>query len=633
MKYYKIKQGLFWVYNEEGIFNYYTNDSLKNLISSSNDDVLFQLLIHLKEPSTFNDLLKYNLFKKEDLKSTLDFLLNHHYIDVLQSTNDVNRLEKRLDNFIGSIPNSSYKEYKIKSSTVKTCLIGIGTAGSYIPEVYFKMGLDNLTLLDYDIVEEHNIIAQNYSIHDIGKNKSDVLMERYNKEFSDRNLNSINAKVKSFNHLKSLVNLEEYAYLLIYADDYGLTIDILNNIFKYNKEIKVVLSGYRVFSVESIVVDLENVSTILKGLITDLKGYRSLKGVIVDNSGTILESYYIAFTTIKIILDDLIGLNRTDYMMANLLENSYFIGSQFEYMYSKTEISLIKENLYNFNEIETNVDENLIWIKLLTHQNIRENNLIRLPKLDLKTTNYITFNNYNHEIVKTFIEYKNIVGIDFPSYPIQIDFHKKKLFEYLMKYVKEFYPNESHTFLKNLINFGYIYTNRNKFGSKIPQAIHAENHTYIYCEIDDSLVSFNNLLHEIFHALFYLNNNYDMYDHEDFVFSEQINFFNFVENDDFIANLKKSFIFSNIHMYLTNKITLDYEKFTIDNRINNFFIRWNDIDNEELLLFLNENIDVNLPLKNLKYILALENNMSSFLKIFESFQKNNRLTSGMIIDN
>lgn len=620
MKYYKVKQGLFWIYNEEGIFNYYTNDSLKNLISSSNDEKLFQLLITLKEASTFDSLLKLNFFKEEDLKSTLEFLLNHNYIEVLQSTTEVSTLEKRLDNFIGSFPNSSYKEYKIKSRKIKTCLIGTGTAGSYIPEVYFKMGLDNLTLLDYDTVEEHNIVAQNFSIHDIGKNKLDVLMNRYKKEFPDRNINSINTKVQSFDHLKSIIKLEEYTYLLMYADDYELTVDILSNIFKYNRELKVVLSGYRVFSVESIVVDFENVETILKGLVTDLKGYRSLKGVIVDNSGTILESYHIAFATMKIILDDLIGLNRTDYMMADLLKNSYFIGSQFEYMYNDSKNSLIKDNLYSFAEAENYIDENITWIKNLTLQNIRENNLIRLPELDVKTANYIAFNNYNQELVDTFIEYKNILGTDFPSYPIKKDFHKEKLFEILMRYVKEFYPTNSYTFLKNLINHGYIYTNKNKFGSKIPQAIHAGNHVYIYCEIDNSLVSFNNLLHEIFHALFFLNNNYDMYDHEEFVFSEQINFFNFAEGDEFIAKLKKSFMFLNIHMYLTNKITLDYEKFTIDNQINKFFQRWNDIENEELLLFLTENIDNNLPLKNLKYVFALEKNMSSFLKMFESFQ-------------
>ncbi|MDJ0333300.1 ThiF family adenylyltransferase [Planococcus sp. S3-L1] len=621
MKYYKVKQGLFWIFNDDGIFNYYTNDSLKNQICSSNDEELFQLLIALKEPSTFDKLSKLKFFSDEDLKNTLEFLLDHNYIEVSPSTTEVSILEKRLDNFIGAFPNSSYKEYKKKSSNIKTCLIGAGTAGSYIPEVYFKMGLDNLTLLDYDTVEEHNIIAQNFSIHDIGKNKLEVLVERYKKEFPDRNIRGINKKVQDFNHLKSIVNLEDYTYFLMYADDYELTVDILSNVFKYNKEIKIILSGYRVFSVESIVVDSENVETILKGLITDLKGYRSLKGVIVDNSGTILESYHIAFATMKIILDDLIGLNRTDYMMADLLKNSYFIGSQFEYMYNESRESIIKDNLYNFSEAEdTKVDANKNWINKLTVQNVRENNLIRLPELDLKAANYISFNNFSQETIDTFIEYKNFFSKDVQDYFVEKDLHKKKLFKLLMKYVQEFYPSNYYSFLKNLIDHGYIYTNSNKFGSKIPQAVSDGNHVYIYCEIDNSLMSFNNLLHEIFHALFFLNDNYDVYDHEEFVFSEQINFFAFAAEDEFISKLKESFMFLNIHMYLTNKITLDYEKFTLDKRINKFFQRWHDIENEELLIFLNENINQELPLKNLKYVSALEKNLASFLKMFEPRQ-------------
>lgn len=618
MTYYKVKQGLFWTYDDSGIYNYYTNENLKNHITTSDNHKIFNLLTTLKNPHTLEQLLNMKIFdNNEDLIHSLEFLEVNNYIDTLNSITEINKFEKRLDNFIGAVPGTSYQDYKFKSKNIKTCLIGTGTAGSYIPEVYLKMGLSNLTMIDYDKVEEHNIVAQNFSINDIDKFKLDVLIERYKEEFPDKIISGVKKEIQSFDHLNTLVNIEDFNYILMYADDYDLTIDILSNIFKHNKEIKVILSGYRVFSVESILVNYENVDTILTGLIKDLKQYNSLKGVIVDNSGTILESYLIAFSTMKMILDDLLGLNKTDYMMSDLLVNSYFIGSQFEYMYDNTRVSLLKENLYNFNEGPSEINEKN-WLNPITLKNLKENNMIQPPELDSKMSNFVIFNNFDYNQLKLFMDYKGKLGNKPPEYLIDLGIHKEQLLKNVLNYVKEFYPEKYYNHLKNLISYGYIYTYKNKFGSQSPQAIQAGNHVYIYCELDETLHSFNNLLHEIFHSLFFLNDNFDVYEHEEFVLKEQINFYQFFEKNAFVAKLRESFMFWNTHMYLTNKITLDYEKYTINDKLSDFFDKWSDVEEEELILFINQNIDIQQPLSNYKYVYAMEKNLVSFMELFDN---------------
>ncbi|WP_206124268.1 hypothetical protein, partial [Mammaliicoccus stepanovicii] len=79
----------------------------------------------------------------------------------------------------------------------------------------------------------------------------------------------------------------------------------------------------------------------------DHENYKSLKGVIVENSGTILESYMIAITTVKQVVDHLLNLSCTEYMKTDFLTNEYFIGSQFEYLYNKSSNNKIKELIYN----------------------------------------------------------------------------------------------------------------------------------------------------------------------------------------------------------------------------------------------------------------------------------------------
>ena len=78
-----------------------------------------------------------------------------------------------------TIPNYLYNIY----------IIGAGGTGGYLAQDlarYIAVRTEekyNFTIVDGDVVEEKNLIRQNFIENDIGKNKAKVLAERYSKAF------------------------------------------------------------------------------------------------------------------------------------------------------------------------------------------------------------------------------------------------------------------------------------------------------------------------------------------------------------------------------------------------------------------------------------------------------------------
>lgn len=63
-----------------------------------------------------------------------------------------------------------------KESTRKTiAIVGVGAIGSFVALSLARMGYTELTLIDYDIVEEFNMNAQGFMPEHIGKSKADVI--------------------------------------------------------------------------------------------------------------------------------------------------------------------------------------------------------------------------------------------------------------------------------------------------------------------------------------------------------------------------------------------------------------------------------------------------------------------------
>mgnify|MGYP002603657289 CR=1 FL=1 len=70
-----------------------------------------------------------------------------------------------------------------KTAPVKIIVIGAGGTGGYVVPHLYRIGFSSehqirIVVCDGDVVEEKNLIRQNFVHQDIGRNKAQVLAER-----------------------------------------------------------------------------------------------------------------------------------------------------------------------------------------------------------------------------------------------------------------------------------------------------------------------------------------------------------------------------------------------------------------------------------------------------------------------
>lgn len=73
--------------------------------------------------------------------------------------------------------NKFYEFFQPEKCKDRIHIIGCGAVGSTIAELLVRMGLTKFTLYDFDIVEAHNIANQMFRAIDVGKRKTEALME------------------------------------------------------------------------------------------------------------------------------------------------------------------------------------------------------------------------------------------------------------------------------------------------------------------------------------------------------------------------------------------------------------------------------------------------------------------------
>lgn len=73
---------------------------------------------------------------------------------------------------------------------MKIIVLGAGSTGSFTAFTLAKMGVKNIEVIDFDIVEKHNIPNQYYRLQDVGKLKVEALKEII-KEFTGTEINTI----------------------------------------------------------------------------------------------------------------------------------------------------------------------------------------------------------------------------------------------------------------------------------------------------------------------------------------------------------------------------------------------------------------------------------------------------------
>ena len=125
-----------------------------------------------------------------------------------------------------------------KISNLNILLVGLGGVGSFVFESLIRAGVNNLTIVDYDVVTLSNINRQLVAnINTIGRKKIDVAIE-HAKEINNKiNINALDIKITSEN-INNLKN--DYDFIVDACD----SIDAKISLIKFAKEhnIKIISS-------------------------------------------------------------------------------------------------------------------------------------------------------------------------------------------------------------------------------------------------------------------------------------------------------------------------------------------------------------------------------------------------------
>jgi molybdopterin-synthase adenylyltransferase len=111
---------------------------------------------------------------------------------------------------------------KIKNANIFVC--GVGAIGSNLADNLLRQGFSDITVIDDDVVEEHNIGTQSYCIYDVGIPKTKALSRKvfrdikqqiqvYNERLTDTNINILSNYdliIDVFDNQKSRVLVTEY---------------------------------------------------------------------------------------------------------------------------------------------------------------------------------------------------------------------------------------------------------------------------------------------------------------------------------------------------------------------------------------------------------------------------------------
>ena len=127
--------------------------------------------------------------------------------------------------------NNQHGIFNPKDQRLKISIIGVGSSGSFIALTLAKMGFNDIEIIDFDIVELHNIPNQFYRMKDIGQYKV-VALAGIIKDFTDVEVEAVSNKIENLEldlslnrlHIICVDNVETRRYIYSQLKDSPLTI-------------------------------------------------------------------------------------------------------------------------------------------------------------------------------------------------------------------------------------------------------------------------------------------------------------------------------------------------------------------------------------------------------------------------
>lgn len=125
-----------------------------------------------------------------------------------------------------------------KIINLNICICGIGGVGSFVLESLARLGVQNITIIDKDIIDITNINRQLLALNStLGKDKVLVASERIKDINPNCNINYFKTKINESNVSELLNN---YDYVIDCIDDVNAKINIIK--YCYDNDIKIISS-------------------------------------------------------------------------------------------------------------------------------------------------------------------------------------------------------------------------------------------------------------------------------------------------------------------------------------------------------------------------------------------------------
>lgn len=120
-----------------------------------------------------------------------------------------------------------------KIKKLKILIVGLGGVGGYTFETLVRSGIENITIVDFDKVDETNLNRQILTnSNNIGKYKTEVALERALLINKNVNINKLNIFLNKDNIDE--LNINQYDYIVDACDSLDTKELLMNYSYKYN---------------------------------------------------------------------------------------------------------------------------------------------------------------------------------------------------------------------------------------------------------------------------------------------------------------------------------------------------------------------------------------------------------------
>ena len=165
------------------------------------EDINFlKIFEYLKQPTSKTDLVnlmcKETGTSKKEINEILDYLISENFIIYQQEYQElINDHKYGRQNMYFSMISEAPTNLNAEQMNKRILILGLGGVGANVAQILHRAGFKNFTIVDFDLVEESNLIRQfPYTKNDIDKLKTDVLADVLQNE--DMHIKKINKKIE-----------------------------------------------------------------------------------------------------------------------------------------------------------------------------------------------------------------------------------------------------------------------------------------------------------------------------------------------------------------------------------------------------------------------------------------------------